>query len=229
MSEPVASIPAPGAHRLLLLRHGEVTSHRGDVPVTAAGLATATALGRRLGASGTRRLRVLSANTLRARQTAEAVADGARRAGAVVDGPTECFALRNPDLYLAGVRVDMVSSEEAFAAQIPGFTEADVAKVAFFTEWLTVPDRVGWWVRHPEPPGDDAAAVAARIRTFAGSLADREDDTAFTVAVTHSPVLRACGLDVAGRDIGEPAWLAGLEAEIGTDRSVTLRLLPEAP
>ena len=131
------------------------------------------------------------------------------------------FALRNPDLYLAGVRVDMVSSEEAFAAQIPGFTEADVAKVAFFAEWLTVPDRVGWWVRHPEPPGDDAAAVAARIRTFAGSLADREDDTAFTVAVTHSPVLRACALDVAGGDIGEPHWLAGLEAEIGTDRSVT--------
>jgi broad specificity phosphatase PhoE len=139
------------------------------------------------------------------------------------------FALRNPDLYLAGVRVDMVSSEAAFAAQVPGFTEADVAKVAFFAEWLTVPDRVGWWVRHPEPPGDDAAAVAARIRTFAASLADRDDDTAFTVAVTHSPVLRACALEPAGGDIGEPAWLAGLEAEVDVDRTVRLRVLDQAP
>jgi hypothetical protein len=71
--------------------------------------------------------------------------------------------------------------------------------------------------------------VAVRIRAFAASLADRDDATAFTVAITHSPVLRACGLDVAGADIGEPNWLAGLEAEIADDRSVQLRILPEAP
>ena len=196
---------------LFLLRHGEVTSHRGDVPVTEEGLRTAVEVGRRLAGRADGAIRVISGETRRTRDTAAAVARGAREAGAEVREDGVAFALRNPDLYLAGVRVDMVSSEEAFAAQVPGFTEADVAKVAFFTEWLTAPDRVGWWVRHPEPPGD------------------REDDTAFTVAVTHSPVLRACGLDVAGGDIGEPAWLAGLEAEIGTDRSVTLRLLPEAP
>ena len=78
-------------------------------------------------------------------------------------------------------------------------------------------------MRHPEPPGDDAAAVADRIRTFAASLADRDDATAFTVGITHSPVLRACALEVAGSDIGEPNWLAGLEAEISPDRSVRLQ------
>jgi broad specificity phosphatase PhoE len=215
--------------RLFLLRHGEVTSHRGDVPVTEAGLQTAVEVGRRLAGRAGGPIRVLSGETRRTRDTAAAVARGAREAGAEVLEDGVAFALRNPDLYLAGVRVDMVSSEEAFAAQIPGFTEADVAKVAFFAEWLTVPDRVGWWVRHTEPPGDDAAAVAARIRTFAGSLADRDDATAFTVAITHSPVLRACALEVAGSDIGEPTWLAGLEAEISADRSVRLQLLPEAP
>ena len=71
--------------------------------------------------------------------------------------------------------------------------------------------------------------MAARIRTFAGSLADRDDATAFTVAVTHSPVLRACAVEVTGGDIGEPRWLAGLEAEISADRQVRLQLLPEAP
>jgi len=215
--------------RLFLLRHGEVTSHRGDVPVTEEGLQTAVDVGRRLAGRADGAIRVISGETRRTRETAAAVAQGAREAGAEVLEDGVAFALRNPDLYLAGVRVDMVSSEAAFAAQIPGFTENDVAKVAFFTEWLTVPDRVGWWVRHPAPPGDDAAAVAARIRTFAGSLADRDDDTAFTVAITHSPVLRACALEIAGTDIGEPRWLAGLEAEISPDRSVRLSLLPEAP
>jgi len=215
--------------RLFLLRHGEVTSHRGDVPVTEAGLQTAVEVGRRLAGRADGAIRVISGETRRTRDTAAAVARGAREAGAEVREDGVAFALRNPDLYLAGVRVDMVSSEEAFAVQVPGFTEADVAKVEFFDQWLTVPDRVGWWVRHPEPPGDDAAAVAARIRTFAASLADRDDDTAFTVGITHSPVLRACALEVAGSDIGEPKWLAGLAAEIGADRSVDLRVLAEAP
>jgi broad specificity phosphatase PhoE len=214
---------------LFLLRHGEVTSHRGDVPVTEEGLQTAVEVGRRLAGRADGMIRVISGETRRTRDTAAAVARGAREAGAEVIEDGVAFALRNPDLYLAGVRVNMVSSEANFAEQIPGFTEADVAKVGFFAEWLTVPDRVGWWVRHPAPPGDDAAAVATRIRAFAASLADRDDATAFTVGITHSPVLRACALDVAGSDTGEPNWLAGLEADISADRSVHLQLLPEAP
>jgi broad specificity phosphatase PhoE len=102
-------------------------------------------------------------------------------------------------------------------------------RIEFFREWLSVPDLVGWWLAHKNPPGDDAAAVAARIRTFAATLADRQDDTAFTVAVTHSPVLRAVAWDLTGADPGEPAWLAGLEAEIAADRSVQIRVLPDAP
>ena len=217
------------SQRLFLLRHGEVTSHRGDVPVTEEGLQTAEQVGRRLATRADGPIRVVSGETRRTRETAAAVARGAREAGADVQEDGVAFALRNPELYLAGVRVDMVSNEAAFAVQVPGFTEADVAKVAFFREWLTVPDRVGWWVRHTEPPGDDAAAVAERIRAYAGSLADRDDGTAFTVAITHSPVLRACAVEVTGGDIGEPQWLAGLEAEVSADRSVRLQVLSEAP
>ena len=217
------------SQRLFLLRHGEVTSHRGDVPVTEEGLQTAEQVGRRLATRADGPIRVVSGETRRTRETAAAVARGAREAGADVQEDGVAFALRNPELYLAGVRVDMVSNEAAFAVQVPGFTEADVAKVTFFREWLTVPDRVGWWVRHTEPPGDDAAAVAERIRAYAGSLADRDDGTAFTVAITHSPVLRACAVEVTGGDIGEPQWLAGLEAEVSADRSVRLQVLSEAP
>src|ERR687886_339797 len=123
--------------RLFLLRHSEVPGHRGDVPVTEAGLRLATEVGRRLGARATGAVRVISGETRRTLETAAAVSRGAREAGAEVIEDGVAFALRNPDLYLAGVRVNMVSSEAAFAEQVPGFSEADVAKVAFFTEWLT--------------------------------------------------------------------------------------------
>lgn len=217
-------------HQLFLLRHGEVTSHRGDVPVTADGLQTAVEVGRRLAARANGGLiRVISGETRRTRETAAAVSRGAREAGAQIQEDGVAFALRNPDLYLAGSRVDMVSSEAAFAAQVPDIDETDVARIDFYREWLRVPDRVGWWVRHQDPPGDDAAAVAGRIKRFAASLADRDDRTAFTVAITHSPVLRAVAQDVAGEDTGEPQWLSGLEAEVAKDRTVRMTILPQAP
>ena len=53
--------------RLFLLRHGEVTSHRGDVPVTEAGLQTAVDAGRRLAARSDGAIRVISGETRRIR------------------------------------------------------------------------------------------------------------------------------------------------------------------
>jgi broad specificity phosphatase PhoE len=215
--------------QLLLLRHGEVASHRGDVPVTDAGLEAAIETGRRLGAHADGVIRVISGETRRTRDTAAAVAQGARERGAQVTEDGVAFALRNPDLYLAGVRVDMVSTADAFAIQIPDFRAESVARVAFFREWLEVDDRVGWWVAHDHPPGDAAGDVAARIRAFAASLVDRDDPGALTVGITHSPVLRACLVDATGSDPGEPAWLAGLRVEISPDRLVRFRPLPDAP
>jgi len=62
------------SHQLFLLRHGEVASHRGDVPVTAAGLDTAVDVGRRLAEQANGGLiRVISGATRRTRETAEAV------------------------------------------------------------------------------------------------------------------------------------------------------------
>ncbi|SFS31828.1 histidine phosphatase family protein [Saccharopolyspora flava] len=215
--------------RLLLLRHSEVESHRGDVPITDKGVRIAADAGRHLAAWEGERLRVISGETRRARETAAAIAGGAREAGAEVVEDGVAFALRNPDLYLAGVRVDMVSSAEKFAVQVPGLTAEDVLGVEFFEQWLTVPDRVGWWVAHSNPPGDTAAAVATRIRAFAGSLGDRPGDGDLIVAITHSPVLRACALDITGADPGEPNWVSGIEAQVHPDRITTMRVLPEAP
>jgi broad specificity phosphatase PhoE len=209
-------------HRLVLLRHGEVPSHRGDVAVTDRGLDSAEQVGRRLAASAGR-IRVLTGETLRARQTGAAIATGASAAGAAVDEPRVAFALRNPDIYVAGERVDMVSSVAALAEQVPGMTLDEAAAVPFFVGFFDHSDRIGWWLRLGDVPGDDAEAVARRIGHFAASLPDRTTQPAeLTVAVTHSPVLRACALAYLGQDPGEPEWLTGLELSVSSDCSVAV-------
>jgi broad specificity phosphatase PhoE len=196
--------------RLILLRHGEVASHRGDVPITDGGRRQAEEAGRRLAEAGPGSVRLLAGATRRARETAAALGEGLAATGIRGSGPDVAFALRNPDLYLAGARVDMVSSPEAFADQVPELTADQVRAVAFFAGFLAAPDRIEFWLRHEAPPGDDSAAVAARIAAFARSLADGSPpDT--VVAVTHSPVLRAVAVHLAGEDPGEPPYLTGYE------------------
>lgn len=221
MSEPV---------RLYLLRHGEVESHRGDVPITPSAVAQAVEVGTRLTGSITGVATVLSGETRRARETAEHLSRGMRSNRGEVEGPTVAHALRNPDLYLAGHRVNMVSSPETLAVQVPGLDPSDVASLDFFPQFIGEEDRIGWWLRHPDPPGEDAAAVAARIRSFARSFHNPYRlDRSVVVAVTHSPLLRAVGLDGLGDDIGEPDWLAGLVMDIDRSGAIATARFPDSP
>ena len=206
------------ARRLLLLRHGEVVSHRGDQPLTPAGRTQAEGAGRRLAALQPSRVRVLSGETRRTRETAALVAAGLTATGGAVEvsGPEVAFGLRNPDLYLGGVRVDMVSSPEAFAEQVPRLAPADVLAVPFFEGWFSAADRIEWWVTHQAPPGESATDVARRVIAFGTSLGDlgaAAPDT--VVCVTHSPVLRAVALQFTGADPGEPGYLNGYALELG--------------
>lgn len=200
----------PDSVHLLLLRHGQTASHRGDTPLTGDGRRTSTLAGEHLARAGTGRVAMLHSATLRATQTAALLAEAARRARPV-DEPRTAFALRNPDLYVAGERVDMVSSPDALAEQVPALSVEDCAKHAFFAGFMAAPDRIGWWLRHPDPPGDDAAAVAARILAFARSLLDVPPGGASVyVGITHSPVLRSVARQAHGDDPGEPPHLTGL-------------------
>jgi broad specificity phosphatase PhoE len=215
--EATSSAQARRGRRLLLLRHGEVVSHRGDQPLTTTGRGQAEEAGRGLAARGLGSVRLLSGATRRACETADGVL-----AGLSAEDPTSrpappqvAFALRNPDLYLAGDRVDMVSTAEAFAAQVPAMTAEAVLEVPFYAGFLGAADRIGFWLRSSAPPGDDAARVAARIADFAVSLGDAGPSAPDTVvAVTHSPVLRAVALAVVGEDPGEPAYLTGYSVEL---------------
>ena len=206
---------------LLLLRHAAVASHRGDVPLTSSGRAQAQHLGRRLAAQRPGTVDILVGPTLRARQTGVLLSRALAGASppAPVTGPSVAVALRNPDLYLAGHRVDMVSTAAAFAEQVPGVTAAEVTGVEFFANFLESADRIGYWLRHPCPPGDDPAAVAARIREFTLSLSHaRSGQPGLVLGVTQSPVLRAVAMQFLGADPGEPGFLDGyaVQTQVGS-------------
>src|SRR5437016_4260029 len=111
------------------VRHGKIASHQGDVPLTAEGLEQAEAMGRQLGkeVSSDEDIFFLYAPTRRTRETAVAIHRGmeAGLGNAHVQrgqqrhlfAPTEHQALRNPDLYVGGNRVELVSSAQAMAEQ----------------------------------------------------------------------------------------------------------------
>jgi broad specificity phosphatase PhoE len=217
--------------RLYLLRHGEVTSHRGDVPITADAeresfLAGEGLVGQEVG----RTVLILSGETRRAIDTAAHMAKGLTNAGGTVLGPRVAFALRNPDLYVAGTRVNMVSSAEALAEQVEGLTPEAVASLDFFPDFFASPDRIGWWLSHDSPPGENAAALTARVQAFISSLTDPiPGDPQAVVAVTHSPLLRAVGLDLLGQDIGEPSWVSGLLIEVDPDGGMAAGIFDGKP
>lgn len=213
--------------RVLFLRHGEVASHRGDVPVTGEGLAHAELSGKALGGSTDAPFTVLYGGTRRTRETAEAlirgIADPTR-----VNGPIDSFALRNPDLYIAGTRVNMVSSAEALAEQVPGMSVDQAASSSWWTTFFASPDRIGWWLEQSDPPGETGRDVIARLTRFTVSLSDRGPHSdRLVVCVTHSPLLRSLLLEATGTDAGEPAFVTGVELVLPPDRQT--RITPYDP
>ena len=208
--------------RLLLLRHGEVASHKGDVPVTPAGLGHAETVGAALRTQLPGDVSLRFGGTRRTRETAEAIMRGLRAgpdadAGPDVEGPSDAFALRNPDMYLAGARVNMVSSPTTLAEQVVGLATADVEQHAWWMHFIAAADRIGWWLAQEDPPGENGRDLAERIRRFARSLADYGPTRGRTViGVTHSPVLRSVLLAATGVDPGEPAYVTGAEVLIDT-------------
>ena len=198
------------------LRHGEVASHRGDVPLTEEGLVQARTRGRALAGdlSPGETVHFMHAPTLRTRQTAEEIRASVAEASAPETGVDlrevrEQWAIRNPDLFVAGQRVEMVSSAEALSEQLrtPPVAPKALRGHPFFREFWATPDRIGLWVGHPDPPGEDSCAVARRQLAFAASLAEIENAGPVRyVLVTHSPILRAILSAVLGEDPGEPRY-----------------------
>lgn len=198
--------------RLILLRHGQVASHRGDVPLTEAGTAQASDAGRWFAETGTSIAAMFHGGTVRTRDTAEQFRQAFSEHANTDAAPNLDYsvALRNPDLYFGGYRVNMVSSPEAFAEQIPPLRSEEVRLASWFADFLDSPDRVGFWAAHANPPGETARCVGRRLEAFARSLGDVPAWSGATiVGVTHSPILRSVAQCFLGGDPGEPPFLHG--------------------
>ncbi|MEL6980795.1 MAG: phosphoglycerate mutase family protein [Actinomycetota bacterium] len=214
--------PSP-AIRLLLLRHGQVPHHRADVAPTDLGMAQSDAAGRWFAEQAIDIAALLSGETRRTIDTANGFAAGARAGGAAVPDPEVSFALRNPDLYLGGHRVNLGEGAAFLAGQVPAMTEADVEASPFFAGFMGAPDRIGYWLEHPNPPGEDAESVGRRIDAFARSLADVPALAGRTVvAITHSPVLRAVRHHHWADYSREPPFLHGYALTLGPEGGLTL-------
>ena len=194
--------------------------------MTDAGLVHAERVGKVIGASTDASISVLFGGTRRTRETAEAIVRGISDPGRV-DGPRDAFALRNPDMYLAGTRVNMVSSARALAEQVVGLTPDQVEANEWWTTFFNADDRVGWWLAQDDPPGETSRELARRIQRFARSFNDPGPHRGrFIVCVTHSPVLRAVLSAVTGLDPGEPAHLTGALLRVTTGQ---IEITPHDP
>jgi broad specificity phosphatase PhoE len=219
--------------RIHWLRHGKIASHRGNVPLTEEGLAQARERGRALAGdiSPGEVVHFMHAPTLRTRQTVEEVRVSMEEAfgsdiGAELLEVSEQWAIRNPDIFVAGQRVELVSSVDALAEQLsaPPVDPETLATHPFFSAFLTSSDRIGYWVEHPDPPGEDTVAVARRQMTFAMSLLDNQEDrTVRYVLATHSPVLRAILLCYLGEDPGEPGHLETIDLTLSSGEAPEIR------
>jgi len=191
------------------LRHGKVTSYTKDMPLSGDAQADIDAAVPRLRAlgGGDARYIFLGTRTNRSRDTAEAL----RRAiDPAAPDVRAVWGLRNPDLYLAGSRVEMGSSAAFFASQSDVLEIEPDAVTAhpFFDGFITSSDRIGYWLRHDAPPGEAAADVARRLLHFARSFAGHSDKPLVVACVTHSPILRAMVVHGLGLDDPkEPDWL----------------------
>jgi hypothetical protein len=153
--------------------------------------------------------------------------DHGEQPGVYLSAPTEHWAIRNPDIYVAGVRIELVSTANALVEQLPpsSLSSQELAQLPFLHGFWANPDRIGFWVSHPNPPGEDADTVARRLLTFAVSLLDlpRVQPRRY-ICVTHSPGIRAfVRRYLLGYDPGEPGYLETVDLESEDDGSCTIQ------
>lgn len=210
---------------LAFLRHGKVPSHEGDMQLTEDSASDITAAVPKLLALGgtDATYRFVATRTHRSQQTAEALRQAIDPTAPEV---LPAWGLRNPDIYLAGSRVEMGSKAEFFASQCEHaeMTPEKVMQHRFYRGFLTVHDRIEYWLTHATPPGETAEAVAHRVMAFAESFRAVQVENDLVVAcVTHSPVMRAIivkGLGIS--DPGEPEWVEEIVLKM-SNNSTTFR------
>jgi broad specificity phosphatase PhoE len=187
-----------------LLRHGETSGYAGDLGLSDRGHDQARAAAAALAAEAPGALTLLHAPSVRARVTAEVLAEDLRAAGVSVDGPRAERGFANFTVAAGG---DVREQAEVFAQfadaeppprdETPGWL-ADLAHFRAVHE--SGGDPIELWLKTPllgfEPP-----SVAVR-RHWRAIVALEPSD--LTVVAAHSGPMRALVAHAFARDLGEP-------------------------
>lgn len=208
---------------IYLFRHGKVDGHNGDVPLSDDAQGDIDRAGSFVAAHTPdgETVLLLATKTVRSHDTAKRLGEviKAQNPALTIEGVHDEYAVRNPDLYLAGHRVEMVSNGNAMSRQLPEDTISGdaIEKLPFFGDFFRAPDRIGYWLFHDNPPGENATAVARRLLNYCRSCADTSPEKNLSiVAVSHSPVLRAILVAYMGlSDPGEPDWVEPITIRLG--------------
>lgn len=191
-----------------MFRHGHVANHQGDVSLLPEGRHVAFNAGVSLAdqvADGVA-VTILFSPSARTRETAEELARGLagglssqNKPGARVLQPQPEEAIRNFQFIVDGREM---MPTDGMHASLPPSAEHDPFFQAF---WQDQDDPIDYWLTHPSQSAEQPVAVAARMRTFFGSLLQFPFPGIFLL-VTHSGPMRAFLREALGADPGEPEF-----------------------
>lgn len=216
-----------------LIRHGLIPAHIGDVPLTQEGVRLAEMRARTLCAEfepGDEVTILCDDESLRTRETAAiyygCMWDELEKRDVLLRAPRAERALRDPDLFIAGQNIQLVDTPEAMAQLVTstGLRASEIRDLPFFQDLWDEKDKDRFWLTAGDPPGENGAAVARRVFTFARSLTQLpRSRPGRYLCLTHSAVQRSVIAHLMlGEDPGEPEHLEAVDLlfEMGT---VTLR------
>jgi broad specificity phosphatase PhoE len=201
-----------------LLRHGETAGYAGDLGLSDRGREQARAAAQALAAEAPGALSLLHAPSVRARVTAEVLAEELAAAGVSVGGPEPERGFANFTVAAGG---DVREQAEVFGEyadagdtppqELPGWL-ADLAR--FRRVHVSGGDPIELWLKTPllgfEPP---SVAVRRHWRAIVAQQAP------LTVVAAHSGPMRALVAHAFGRDLGEPDNLEAVAIHVEGDRA----------
>ncbi len=197
---------------LRLLRHGETAGYEGDLGLSERGTAQAREAAAGLAAEAREAVRVLHAPSVRARLTAEVLAEQL----GTTTAPERGFA--NFTVAAGGeVREQAeVFGEYAGERRAPGELPGWLADLARFREiHVSGGDPIAFWLETPllgfEPP---AVAVRRYWRAIVAHAGDH-----LTVVAAHSGPMRALAAHAFHRDLGEPENLEAIAIHLADGRA----------
>jgi len=202
-----------------LLRHGETAGYTGDLGLSDRGREQATAAAHQLAAEAPATLSVVHAPSVRARVTAEVLAQELKAKGVEISGPRPERGFANFTVAAGGdvreqaeVFGEYASAKPTPLEELPGWL-ADLAR--FRTVHESGGDPIELWLKTPllgfEPP---SVAVRRYWRAIRAA-----SDAALTVVAAHSGPMRALVAHAFCRDLGEPDNLEAVAVHVDGDRA----------